>query len=137
MLQVLNHNKSNALIKKEMTKNTTIITGGEGTNRDLGIGEKVLENCKLIWQKKLRLISKKNTSTAPLNYPLPCRMNVSSLTPVSAFHLVLTLFLNTSIIKKKPSVIQCFFLLIWKINPFVKAAHTECPPPSYYQCLLC
>ena len=84
-----------------MTKNTTIITGGEGTNRDLGIGEKVLENCKLRWQKKLRLISKKNTSTAPLNYPLPCRMNVSSLTPVSAFHLVLTLFLNTSIIKKK------------------------------------
>lgn len=82
-----------------MTKTTTIITGwGGGTNRDLGIGEKVLENCKLIWQKKLRLISKKNTSMAPLNYLLPCRMNVSSLTLVSAFHLVLTLFLNTSII---------------------------------------
>ena len=30
-----------------MTKNTTIITGGK-INRDLGIGEKVLENSKLI-----------------------------------------------------------------------------------------
>lgn len=30
MLQVLNHNKSNVLIKKEMTKTTTIITGWGG-----------------------------------------------------------------------------------------------------------
>ena len=68
------------------------------TNRDLGIGEKALENCKLARQKKPRPMSKKNTPTGPLNYLLPRRMNVSSLILVSAFHLVLTLFFNTSII---------------------------------------
>ena len=79
------------------------------TNSDLGIGEKALENCKLARQKKPRPMSKKNTPTGPLNYLLPRRMNVSSLILVSAFHLVLTLFFNTSII---------FFFKIYNLQSY-------------------